>query len=201
MNGSISAPQRGPRRVGGDHATSPPARLERFRTRVRRSLADLDYYLAAPLTWRDGGVVVWAGMRGAITVAAAQTLPPETPHRSFLVLVAFLVAGFSLLVQGGTLRTFVRLIRPTGGPDKESRDQERAALVELMRDAVERADLPTDPSGHMGVEVRLASIEARRKALLDARDDGLFDANALSAALDTLDADQLSIEMRANGRD
>nr|WP_244960774.1 sodium:proton antiporter [Pseudoclavibacter chungangensis] len=161
---------------GGDPPTSrgrsreiSPARLDRFRTRVRRSLADVDYYLAAPLTWRDGGVVVWAGMRGAITVAAAQTLPPETPHRSFLVLVAFLVAGFSLLVQGGTLRAFVRVIRPTGGPDRASRDQERAALVDLMRDAVERADLPTDRDGRMGVDARLAAIEAKRKALLDAR--------------------------------
>ena len=47
-------------------------------------------------------------MRGAVTVAAAQTLPPETPGRSLLVLVAFLVAVGSLLLQGGTLGRLVR---------------------------------------------------------------------------------------------
>ncbi|MGJ6980833.1 cation:proton antiporter [Aestuariimicrobium soli] len=77
--------------------------LDRFTTRIRRSLADIDYFLGAPLGWREGLVVVWAGMRGAVTVAAAQTLPDDTPQRSVLVLIAFAVATGSLLVQGGTV--------------------------------------------------------------------------------------------------
>ena len=32
-------------------------------------------------------------MRGVVTLAAAQTLPEETPHRALLIFVAFLVAG------------------------------------------------------------------------------------------------------------
>ena len=38
--------------------------------------------------WREGVVFVWAGMRGAVTLAAAQTLPLDTPNRSLLVLIA-----------------------------------------------------------------------------------------------------------------
>jgi NhaP-type Na+/H+ or K+/H+ antiporter len=47
-------------------------------------------------------VIVWAGMRGAVTIAAAQTLPDDAPSRSLLILVAFAVAVASLLVQGST---------------------------------------------------------------------------------------------------
>ena len=42
----------------------------------------------------------------------------------------------------------------------------------------------------------LAVISAQRQALLDARDDGSFSADALSAALAVLDADQISLELK-----
>ena len=38
-------------------------------------------------------------------------------------------------------------------------------------------------------------ISAQRKALLDARDDGIFSADALEAALTVLDADESSLEL------
>src|SRR4029079_10960715 len=66
--------------------------LDRFAKRITRVLANIEYFRRQPLGWRDGAVVVWAGMRGAVTVAAAQTLPEDTPQRSVLVLVAFAVA-------------------------------------------------------------------------------------------------------------
>ncbi|MHA6738654.1 hypothetical protein [Rhodococcus erythropolis] len=40
-------------------------------------------------------------------------------------------------------------------------------------------------------------IDAQRQALLDARDDGLFDARMLGSALAALDADQISLELKA----
>jgi hypothetical protein len=42
----------------------------------------------------------------------------------------------------------------------------------------------------------LAVISAQRQALLDARDDGSFSADALNAALAVLDADQISLELK-----
>ena len=44
------------------------------------------------------------------------------------------------------------------------------------------------------VVVGLLVISAQRKALLDARGDGNFSADALDAALTVLDADQISLE-------
>ena len=161
--------------------------LERMRTRVRRLVADIDFFLAAPLGWRDGAVVVWAGMRGAVTVAAAQTLPEDTPNRSLLVLAAFLVAIASLLLQGASLP---RLVRALGEADRGAGDpeRERAAVQELLdRTAAPAADDPDD---------RLAVVRAQRQALLAARDDGTYSAAALTAALAVLDAEQISLELR-----
>jgi hypothetical protein len=45
--------------------------LDRFTHRVAQVLADIEYFLRDPLGWREGTAVVWAGMRGAVTVAAA----------------------------------------------------------------------------------------------------------------------------------
>lgn len=39
-------------------------------------------------------------------------------------------------------------------------------------------------------------IDAQRQALLDARDDGVFDARMLGSALAALDADQISLELK-----
>jgi len=89
--------------------------MEGFVRRIARGLADLDYFLRQPLGWRDGVLVIWAGMRGAITVAAAQTLPEDTPLRSMVVLIAFGVALGSLLLQGGTMLPLLRALTPRGG--------------------------------------------------------------------------------------
>ncbi|MDA0180356.1 sodium:proton antiporter [Solirubrobacter phytolaccae] len=151
------------------------AAVERLNLRIRRSLADIDYFLAAPLGWREGVVVVWAGMRGAVTLAAAQTLPEDTPQRSLLILIAFLVAAGSLILQGGTLPRVVKVVRP----------------------APERID----PEERVRLDALLAphtTIAARREALLDIRDDGAFSAPVLTAALAELDAEEIGIELKTS---
>lgn len=108
-------------------------RARRLSSRVRRRGADLDYFAAEPLGRREGVVIVWAGMRGAITLAAAQTLPVTAPHYSFLLLVAMLVAAGSLTIQGLTLPALVRVARPAmAGPADE---EEKAAVISLLVNA------------------------------------------------------------------
>jgi CPA1 family monovalent cation:H+ antiporter len=98
-------------------------------------MADLDYYRDSPLTARHGTVIVWAGMRGVVTLAAAQTLPVDTPQRPLLIFVAFLVALFSLVLQGLTLSPVVRGVGLSGdGGEGPTRDEQRALSSEL-RDA------------------------------------------------------------------
>ena len=44
--------------------------------------------------------------------------------------------------------------------------------------------------------MRVDIIKAQREALLTARDDGSFSAGPLSAALNALDAEQISMDLR-----
>lgn len=176
--------------------------VDRLRARLRRGVASIDHYLAHPLGWRDGTIVVWAGMRGVITLAAAQTLPEDTPSRSLLVLIAFLVATGSLLLQGGTLARVVALVKP-GGPDRSADHDERARLTALLEQtaAAATADHGVKPAERRPPEehakhLTLTVIAAQRRVLLEARDDGTFSASALNAALSALDADQISLELK-----
>ncbi|MEZ5210569.1 cation:proton antiporter [Gordonia sp. (in: high G+C Gram-positive bacteria)] len=179
-------------------------RLDKFATRVTRGLADIDYFLREPLGWREGTTVVWAGMRGAVTVAAAQTLPADTPQRSMLILVAYAVAVASLTVQGGTIGPLLAMIAPKDDGSRAAQDAaERERLLQLIRDAAEAVPEPEPPAGddrqaefELALRHRIAVLDAQRVALLDARDDGTFDADILEEALMNVDASQIAIELR-----
>jgi monovalent cation/hydrogen antiporter len=190
--------------------------LQRFMTRIRRGIADIDYFVREPLGWREGSAVVWAGMRGAVTVAAAQTLPTDgsVPDRPVLVLIAFSVAALSLLVQGGSIGPLMSWLAPKKDPDAVDpvADAERTRLMQLLRETADAIPAPSNVSDLQDYqsqdaatvrtklasakEHRLAILTAQRNALLDARDDGTFDADVLAYVLANLDAEQIALEMR-----
>lgn len=205
---------------------SEEARIGSWQRMVNQRLADLDYLAAEAFGWREGVVLVWAGMRGAVTVAAAQTLPSETPNRSLLILAAALVAVGTLLVQGGTIGWLVRRLRLTGhAPEADpvqwsalQRELNEAALdrlsaeldgypqdlVERARDRLRRAssdDFRPDSPVNREVmakyrKLRLKLIAAQRDELMAIRDLGTYPSGMLDAALAQLDADQIGIELR-----
>jgi CPA1 family monovalent cation:H+ antiporter len=140
-----------------------------------------------------------------VTVAAAQTLPGDTPHRALLVLIAFAVAAASLLIQGGTIGPLLRLVAPKTDPVAAARQQkeEVTAIFELLREHAASVPGRPDMSGERTPELfaqasryRLAVIAAQRSALLDARDNGTFDADVLADALANLDAEEIAIALR-----
>lgn len=189
------------KRGGPGKGRAPSERdLGRITTRLRRTLADIRYFSAAPLGWREGSIVVWAGMRGAVTVAAAQTLPQDAPGRSVLILIAFLVAAGSLLLQGGTMGWVIAWVKPAAADPERQRD-ERMKLMTLLREVAQEVPLPasterTPEAWARFKKARLERIRAQRETLLDARDDGAFDAEVLESALMNLDADEISIDLK-----
>ncbi len=64
--------------------------------------------------WRNVVVIAWTGMRGAVSLAAALALPPETdagapfPERELIIFCAFAVILATLLLQGLTLPMLIR---------------------------------------------------------------------------------------------
>lgn len=118
-------------------------RKERVERAVKRRQADIDQLRLDGLGWRGGVILGWSGMRGVVTLAAAQSLPPGTPYRAQLVLIAFTVAVTTLLAQGGTLPW---LIRVTGirGTDRAADRRELASLLDELGEAgLEVLDNPT----------------------------------------------------------
>ncbi|QLD11692.1 cation:proton antiporter [Microbacterium oleivorans] len=201
-------------------------RLQDMRSRLTRAFNDLDYYEASPLGWKQGTIIVWAGMRGVVTLAAAQTLPRDTPERELLILTAFLVAVISLLLQALTLPGLVRLLRiPTGSTDPAALRAEHDALDgELRTAAIGRLADPTlslddggrwdaralaiarrrleqvadDDAGALARELQLLIIGAMRERLLELSADGAYSSEVLRESQRRLDAQQVSLEMRRN---
>jgi monovalent cation:H+ antiporter, CPA1 family len=74
--------------------------------------------LGAPgLVWRESYssssvpervVLMWSGLRGALTITLALALPPEIPQRTLLITMSFGVVLFTLLAQGLSLPLLLR---------------------------------------------------------------------------------------------
>ena len=62
----------------------------------------------APSTWRETTVVGWAGMRGAISLAAALALPTSFAERDLVLFLTFTVIVATLVGQGLTLPPLIR---------------------------------------------------------------------------------------------
>ncbi|GGC78796.1 Na+/H+ antiporter [Tersicoccus solisilvae] len=93
-----------------------------------------------PLSVPEASVLAFAGMRGVVTLAAAFALPPETPQREVLVLVAMVVAVGSLLIEGSLLPWFARLMGVRGPGSSEDALQEAHAVQRVMEAGVKRLD-------------------------------------------------------------
>lgn len=61
-------------------------------------LANQTLNTAIPLAWQH--ILVWGGLRGALSMALVLSLPVDFPERSTLIAMVFGVVFFSLIVQG-----------------------------------------------------------------------------------------------------
>jgi len=139
---ALNTPRPGePARSRGNWNARRRARAERGYERMR---ADLTQLRREGIDWRGGIVISWSGMRGVVTLAAAQSLPDTTPYREQLILIAFTVAVVTLVVQGGTLPILIRVLGIQGVNEAEDRKE----LAELL-DEISFAGLTVldDPEG------------------------------------------------------
>jgi len=86
--------------------------------------------------WQAPTVIAWAGVRGAVSLAAALALPVDVPQRDLIVFVTFVVILVSLIGPVVTMPGLVRLIgiEDDGGADREdAKARIRAAEAALAR--------------------------------------------------------------------
>ena len=165
-------------------------------------------------------------MRGVVTLAAAQTLPADTPSRELLVLIAFVVAAASLIAQGGTLGWLIRVLRLADVSDDRAAERTRlhaelsrtasetlagsdvAARFPWIRERIEKMERQADADDTViGTnlafraafeQTRREVIDAQRETLMRMRSTGTYHSNLLSHELAQLDAEEISLDMRVD---
>jgi Na+/H+ antiporter len=108
----------------------------------RQVIARQNPQLASRLTF----VVSWAGLRGAVSLAAALALPVGFPERDLILLLTFAVILVTLVGQGLTLPLVLRRVAWDGvDPDGDETVLARTAAYHAGLEEVERArsDWPT----------------------------------------------------------
>lgn len=116
--------------------------------------------------WRARMVVAWAGMRGAVSLAAALALPLDFPERDLVVFLALSVIFATLVVQGLTLPALIRRLGVRDDGEEEAAEElvaRRAATdaaiarVEELRDA--------EWTREQTVTLMLKNLDVRRRRL------------------------------------
>ena len=90
--------------------------------------------------WRGVAAVSWAGMRGVVSLAAAQTLPMDTPYRSLLLVCTIAVIIGTLVLQGATLPGVIRrldLAKDHRADDQAERAKAHAAVSSAIESQVD----------------------------------------------------------------
>jgi len=155
-----------------------------------RSIRERDPYPP----WQAPAVIAWAGIRGAVSLAAALALPSTIANRDLIVFLTFAVILVTLVGQGLTLPVLIRTIRipEDGGADREdskarihAAEAALARLEELANEEWVRDDTIERLRGSYrfrsnrfraryegvdeeGVEERSAQFQRLRRELLDA---------------------------------
>ncbi|GIF13133.1 Na+/H+ antiporter [Actinoplanes teichomyceticus] len=119
-------------------------------------------------------VIAWAGMRGVVTLAAAQTLPVPDPAkdvpdypRELFVFVAFAIIVLTLLVQGTTLPTLARRLGVREDTSAQDALAEAGVQHAAGRAALEALDEHADGAP--------ASVVDRLRALVESRSNNAWE--------------------------
>lgn len=105
-------------------------------------------------------VVSWAGMRGVVTLAAVLLLPASTPQLPVLKLLALVVVGGTLLVQGTSLPWLVRLLKLRG----PTRAEDALVKAELLQQAATAGLAELDR--RIGPDTPVQVVESLRQRLI-----------------------------------
>lgn len=88
-----------------------------------------------PARWQH--IFVWGNIKGSISLALVLALPPSTPQRELLVSLAFGVVLSSLILQGLTLRNFIRWLKVDLLPTVQLEYEKKTGQILISRQVQE----------------------------------------------------------------
>jgi CPA1 family monovalent cation:H+ antiporter len=135
------------------------------------------------VSWASQHVLFWGGLRGAMSLALALSLPPSLAERELLRVMAFGVVLFTLLVQGTTMQVLLRRLGLVRHSDVTLEYERRRGRLMAARAARARLrQLYDDGMIAVGTWERLSTdLDARTEAHVDAQRALLRDNPALRA--------------------
>jgi CPA1 family monovalent cation:H+ antiporter len=121
----------------------------------------------------------WAGMRGAVSLAAALSLPADTPQRDLIVFITFAVILVTLVIQGLTLPKVIRAVG-LHGDDGEAEEELRARMAATQAALARIVELGAEDWTRDDTLERMTNLYDYRRRRLKARagkieDDGYED--------------------------
>jgi len=133
--------------------------------------------------WQWPVILSWAGIRGAVSLAAALALPNDFPHRGLIVFLTFAVIVSTLVLQGLTLPVLIPRLNVSDDGRAEREDAKariRAAeaalarLEELVEEGIVYPETADRIRGMLGFR------RDRFRARFDDSDDGVIEQQSLA---------------------
>jgi monovalent cation/hydrogen antiporter len=144
-------------------------------------------------SWAETTLTAWAGMRGAVSLAAVLTLPVALPdgrpfpQRDLIVFITFVVILATLLGQGTTLPSLARRLPGTHGEVvEEAREEARARRLAAGAALECLEQLERDDPGRRAV---VDQLRRRVQNRIDAATEAQVEADADAAADDSGSSD------------
>jgi Na+/H+ antiporter len=133
--------------------------------------------------WQWPALLSWVGIRGAVSLVAALALPNDFPDRQLIVFLTFAVIVATLVLQGLTLPSLIRLLRVSddGGAEREDAKARikaaEAALARLEELVAENSVRPDTAERLRGAFTFRAN---RFRARFDDEDDGTIEEQSIA---------------------
>ena len=135
------------------------------------TILELDERLGGrdPIPPRERLVVGWAGMRGAISLAVALSIPLTVeggapfPGREAIIFTTLVVIGLTLVVQGLTLPVLIRRLRfEQEAPDAQRQAMARFRTIEAALERIAQLSFAAEDGVDRGALERARSLYAMR---------------------------------------
>jgi len=130
------------------------------------------------LTWHSSLVIVYAGMRGVVSLAAALSIPVMIsdqiafPLRNLILFITFVVIFVTLVVQGLTLPLFIKLLK-IPEPKHKLSEQEQTNQIKLKLIDLSMEKLVTDYQYQCTHNELMVNLKAELQHSLNEKKDTL----------------------------